>query len=130
MRCAECRIVVRDPPLLGCQTFDELLLLKRGGHTIYGGPLGHESASLISYFQAIPGVPRITAAVNPATWMLEISTVTAEARLQTDLADAFRQSQQFRYAGWGEGSNALHHRAAPVDAPASGTVFTPKATWA
>ena len=55
----------------GCdeQTFDELLLLKRGGHTIYAGPLGHESAFLIAYFQSIPGVPHIHAGVNPATWM-------------------------------------------------------------
>ena len=80
------------------QTFDELLLLKPGGRTIYAGPLGRESASLIAYFEAVPGVPKITQGLNPATWMLEISTVTAEARLGRDLATQFQDSQQFRYA--------------------------------
>ena len=52
------------------QAFDELHLLKRGGKTIYAGPTGMESAELISYFEAIPGVPHIQPGMNPATWML------------------------------------------------------------
>ena len=32
------------------QAFDELLLLKRGGETIYNGKLGEHSADLIKYF--------------------------------------------------------------------------------
>lgn len=52
------------------QAFDELHLLKRGGRTLYAGPTGTESAELISYFEAIPGVPRIQPGMNPATWML------------------------------------------------------------
>ena len=52
------------------QAFDELHLLKRGGKTIYTGPTGRESAELISYFEAIPGVPHIQPGMNPATWML------------------------------------------------------------
>ena len=51
------------------QTFDELLLLKPGGRTIYAGPLGPESSSLIAYFEAIPGVAKIHEGINPATWM-------------------------------------------------------------
>jgi hypothetical protein len=35
------------------QAFDELLLLKRGGETIFQGALGHESSNLVSYFQAV-----------------------------------------------------------------------------
>ena len=37
------------------QAFDTMLLLKRGGETIYNGPLGFQSADMISYFEAIPG---------------------------------------------------------------------------
>ena len=55
------------------QSFDELLLLKRGGRTIYFGPTGERSAELVSYFESVPGVPRITDGANPATWMLEVS---------------------------------------------------------
>lgn len=43
----------------GLQTFDELLLLKRGGSVIYNGPLGRQSAAMISYFSAIDGVTPI-----------------------------------------------------------------------
>lgn len=79
------------------QTFDELLLLKPGGRTIYVGPLGRKSCSLVAYFEAIPGVANLAEGVNPSTWMLEISTVSAEARLESDLATAFLRSQQYRY---------------------------------
>ncbi|KAG1700776.1 hypothetical protein DVH05_011663 [Phytophthora capsici] len=51
--------------------FDRLLLLKRGGETVYFGDLGFEGGSVVEYFQAIPSVPRIPAGYNPATWMLE-----------------------------------------------------------
>lgn len=37
------------------QAFDELLLLKRGGRTIYHGPLGPHSQLLIDYFMDVQG---------------------------------------------------------------------------
>ena len=33
------------------QAFDDLLLLKRGGHATYVGPLGRHSVHLVEYFQ-------------------------------------------------------------------------------
>jgi len=33
------------------QSFDELLLMKRGGRIIFHGPLGHQSSKLVEYFQ-------------------------------------------------------------------------------
>jgi hypothetical protein len=33
------------------QAFDELLLIKRGGRTIFFGETGHYSANLINYFE-------------------------------------------------------------------------------
>ena len=41
------------------QTFDELLLLKRGGRVIYNGPLGEQSCAMVAYFEGIPGVEPI-----------------------------------------------------------------------
>ena len=38
------------------QAFDTMLLLKRGGETIFNGPLGFQSRNMISYFESIPGV--------------------------------------------------------------------------
>ncbi len=38
------------------QAFDDLLLLKRGGHPIYVGHLGVHSVDLVRYFQASTSV--------------------------------------------------------------------------
>ncbi|GLE02596.1 hypothetical protein PINS_up011437 [Pythium insidiosum] len=52
--------------------FDNLLLLKRGGHTVYFGEMGPGASEMINYFEAFEGVPRLPAGYNPATWMLEV----------------------------------------------------------
>jgi len=36
--------------------FDELLLLKRGGETIFNGQLGERAQHLVRYFEAVEGV--------------------------------------------------------------------------
>ena len=46
---ALCLALPTTQPLL--QAFDELLLLKRGGETIFNGQLGKDSSELIEYFQ-------------------------------------------------------------------------------
>ena len=79
------------------ESFDELLLLKRGGYCIYFGPLGDESCNLVDYFEAIPGVPRLQAGINPATWMLDVSTPGAEERIGEDFAHVYLQSDLFRW---------------------------------
>eukprot|EP00644_Phytophthora_capsici_P011626 jgi/Phyca11/509804/fgenesh2_kg.PHYCAscaffold_50_\ len=85
--------------------FDSLLLLKRGGETVFYGNLGENCRNLIDYFENIPGVAPSPVGYNPATWMLEcigagVSNSAADnmdfvsyfknssyaAKLQTDLA--------------------------------------------
>uniref|UniRef100_H3GD44 ABC transporter domain-containing protein n=1 Tax=Phytophthora ramorum TaxID=164328 RepID=H3GD44_PHYRM len=51
--------------------FDKLLLLKRGGQTVYFGDLGKRAQTMVDYFEAIPGVQPLPMGYNPATWMLE-----------------------------------------------------------
>ena len=80
------------------QAFDEMLLLKRGGSVIYNGPLGHQSANMIAYFGAIPGVDAPAATANPATWMLDISSISAEQRVGRDLAAVYAESGLARSA--------------------------------
>lgn len=75
------------------QSFDELLLLKRGGRVIFFGETGHDSQDLIKYFEGISGVPKVKEGINPATWMLEISTHAQEQRLGLDFADDFAASK-------------------------------------
>ena len=46
--------------------------------------------------QAIPGVSKIIEGYNPATWMLEVSSPLAEARLEIDFADIYDKSALYR----------------------------------
>ena len=41
---------IHQPSIDIFEAFDELLLLKRGGETIFNGPLGKDSKHLIEYF--------------------------------------------------------------------------------
>ncbi|KAH0458194.1 hypothetical protein IEQ34_013509 [Dendrobium chrysotoxum] len=83
---------VHQPSTEIFEAFDELLLLKRGGHVIFYGPLGQKASHMIDYFEAILGVPKIKDYYNPATWMLEVSSVVAEINLDIDLADYYKAS--------------------------------------
>lgn len=51
--------------------FDQLLLLKRGGETVFVGELGDKGRNVVEYFESIPGVTPLPEQYNPATWMLE-----------------------------------------------------------
>jgi len=62
------------------QTFDELLLLKRGGRTIYLGPTGHESQELVQYCESYNSVDTIPEGANPASWMLDVSLYSTYKR--------------------------------------------------
>eukprot|EP01018_Ginkgo_biloba_P026515 Gb_28917 [translate_table: standard] len=87
---------IHQPSIDIFEAFDELVLMKRGGQMIYVGPLGRHSQILIDYFEAIEGVPKITPGYNPATWMLEISSIGAEMRLGVDFAEIYRNSSLYQ----------------------------------
>ncbi|KAF5733436.1 hypothetical protein HS088_TW17G00979 [Tripterygium wilfordii] len=74
----------------------KLILMKRGGKIIYSGELGRHSNKLIEYFEGIPGVPKIKENYNPATWMLEITSTSAEAQLGLDFAQLYTESYLFQ----------------------------------
>ncbi|KAJ8452102.1 hypothetical protein Cgig2_016683 [Carnegiea gigantea] len=88
---------IHQPSIDIFEAFDELLLMKRGGQVIYSGPLGRNSHKVIEYFEAIPGVPKIKEKHNPATWMLEVSSVAAEVRLGIDFAEHYKSSSLYQY---------------------------------
>ncbi|KAJ7546115.1 hypothetical protein O6H91_08G025200 [Diphasiastrum complanatum] len=88
---------IHQPSIDIFEAFDELLLLKRGGQVIYEGSLGKRSYKLIDYFQAIDGIPTLKEGSNPATWMLEVTSQSAEARLGIDFADIYSKSALYRH---------------------------------
>ncbi|XP_056693218.1 ABC transporter G family member 39-like isoform X1 [Spinacia oleracea] len=87
---------IHQPSIDIFESFDELLLMKRGGQIIYAGPLGDHSQKLINYFQEIPGIPKIQDGYNPATWMLEITTPQVESHLNVDFAKLYANSELYK----------------------------------
>ncbi|CAK4874345.1 unnamed protein product, partial [Aphanomyces euteiches] len=75
-----------------------LLLLKRGGETVYYGDLGRKSAHLMEYFMRIPGTPEMAPGYNPATWMLEVIGAGVETKVTntTDYVQVFQNSEEYK----------------------------------
>ena len=82
----------QGPSLLCCSGF--LLQSRQQHHTAVSDGLCPHGR----YFESIQGVPKIAEGYNPATWMLDISTVSSEQRMAIDLAEVFQDSQQRRLA--------------------------------
>ncbi|KAH9181331.1 hypothetical protein AeNC1_016693, partial [Aphanomyces euteiches] len=80
------------------EMFDNLLLLKRGGYTVYFGELGRKSAHLMEYFMRIPGTPSMALGYNPATWMLEVIGAGVETKVTntTDYVEVFQESEEYK----------------------------------
>ncbi|XP_077211687.1 pleiotropic drug resistance protein TUR2-like [Tasmannia lanceolata] len=87
---------IHQPSIDIFEAFDELFLMKRGGEEIYVGPLGHQSSHLVNYFEGINGVSKIKNGYNPATWMLEVSSMSQEEILGINFAEAYKNSDLFR----------------------------------
>ncbi|CAF2122931.1 unnamed protein product [Brassica rapa] len=86
---------IHQPSIDIFESFDELLLMKRGGQVIYAGSLGHQSQKLIEYFEAVEGVPKIKDGYNPATWMLDVTTPSMESQMSLDFAQIFTNSSLY-----------------------------------
>ncbi|TKA56336.1 hypothetical protein B0A49_12974, partial [Cryomyces minteri] len=62
---------IHQPSAILFQQFDRLLFLKKGGKTVYFGPIGKDSRSLLDYFES-NGARRCKDDENPAEYILEI----------------------------------------------------------
>lgn len=80
---------IHQPSIAIFSSFDYLLLLKRGGETVFCGDLGPESVNLIDYLEQYEDTPKIEPSENPATWML--TTIGA--------GSAATDKKPFDYAG-------------------------------
>ncbi|KAJ8644662.1 hypothetical protein MRB53_006410 [Persea americana] len=87
---------IHQPSIDIFEAFDELFLMKRGGEEIYVGPLGHQSCHLIKYFEGIDGVSKIKDGYNPATWMLEVSSIAQEEIIGINFTEAYKNSDLYR----------------------------------
>jgi ATP-binding cassette subfamily G (WHITE) protein 2 (SNQ2) len=75
------------------QVFDRLLLLRKGGQTVYYGDLGHHSTTLINYFERNGSRP-CKPDENPAEFMLDIIGAGATATTDRDWHQVWHESKE------------------------------------
>uniref|UniRef100_A0AAV1UB25 ABC transporter domain-containing protein n=1 Tax=Peronospora matthiolae TaxID=2874970 RepID=A0AAV1UB25_9STRA len=87
---------IHQPSTEVFSVFDSLLLLKRGGETVFAGELGKNASQMIAYFESIEGVTPLKDNYNPATWMLEvIGAGVGNSNGAKDFVKVFQESRQF-----------------------------------
>lgn len=87
---------IHQPSIHIFESFDEMILMKMGGQIIYAGPLGKNSHKLVEYFESILGVPKIRDGYNPATWVLEVTSLATESQLDVDYAEIYFNSSLYQ----------------------------------
>lgn len=85
---------IHQPSAILFQQFDRLLLLAKGGKTVYFGEIGKNSRSLIDYFERYGAEP-CTANQNPAEWMLEVIGAAPGSVSLRDWGDTWKSSPEF-----------------------------------
>uniref|UniRef100_A0A7S4ACS2 ABC transporter domain-containing protein n=1 Tax=Pseudo-nitzschia australis TaxID=44445 RepID=A0A7S4ACS2_9STRA len=80
---------IHQPSSAVFHLFDDLLLLKKGGRSVYFGELGFQSRTLIKYFEG-HGATKIKPGDNPANWMLRVLP-----ECDKDFADVYIQNSEY-----------------------------------
>ncbi|KAK9475786.1 ABC-2 type transporter-domain-containing protein [Lipomyces japonicus] len=87
---------IHQPSATLFEQFDKLLLLKKGGKTVYFGNIGKNSSELINYFES-NGAPQCGADENPAEYILNCIGAGATANTNYDWHDIWTSSKKFSY---------------------------------
>lgn len=85
---------IHQPSATLFEQFDRLLLLKKGGRTVYFGDIGHNSSTLTSYFER-NGSRKCESSENPAEYILECIGAGATASIHEDWGDIWMNSNEF-----------------------------------
>jgi ABC-type multidrug transport system ATPase subunit len=85
---------IHQPSAILFQRFDRLLLLAKGGKTVYFGEVGKNSTTLMDYFVRNGGPPCPPGA-NPAEHMLEVIGAAPGAHTDIDWPAVWRQSPEY-----------------------------------
>ncbi|KAH7929251.1 hypothetical protein BV22DRAFT_1192162 [Leucogyrophana mollusca] len=75
------------------QVFDRLLLLRKGGQTVYFGDIGEKSTTMLEYFER-NGAVHCDPAANPAEYMLDVIGAGATASTSVDWHDVWKRSPE------------------------------------
>ncbi|RKO93102.1 brefeldin A resistance protein [Blyttiomyces helicus] len=112
---------IHQPSSILFEHFDRLLLLARGGRTVYFGDIGKNSRTLLDYFET-RGARACAQSENPAEYILQvIGAGTAAVTMKQDWADLWEQSDE---------CHAVDQELASISStarlPSAGTVGTPR----
>ncbi|KAK1149844.1 Multidrug resistance protein [Aspergillus melleus] len=85
---------IHQPSAMLFQQFDRLLLLAKGGRTVYFGGIGENSRTLVDYFER-HGAERCAPNANPAEWMLHVIGAAPGSTAICDWAEAWKTSPEY-----------------------------------
>ncbi|KAL3474110.1 ATP-binding cassette transporter [Aspergillus californicus] len=85
---------IHQPSAMLFQQFDSLLLLAKGGRTVYFGNIGENSRSMIDYFERFGAEP-CAPDDNPAEWMLHVIGAAPGSVAICDWAETWKSSPEF-----------------------------------
>lgn len=85
---------IHQPSATLFEQFDRLLLLKKGGRTVYFGDIGENSSILLSYFER-NGSRKCDPSENPAEYILEAIGAGATASVKADWGDIWANSPEY-----------------------------------
>lgn len=83
---------IHQPSAILFQEFDQLLFLARGGKTVYFGPIGEQSRTLLDYFES-NGARACDDTENPAEYMLDVVNKGTNPQGE-DWFDVWKQSKE------------------------------------
>ncbi|KAJ5692401.1 CDR ABC transporter [Penicillium macrosclerotiorum] len=83
---------IHQPSAILFQQFDQLLFLARGGKTVYFGPIGEQSRTLLDYFES-HGARKCGDSENPAEFMLDVVNAGCNSQGE-DWFNVWKQSKE------------------------------------
>jgi ATP-binding cassette subfamily G (WHITE) protein 2 (SNQ2) len=86
---------IHQPSATLFEQFDRLLLLARGGKTVYFGDIGKDSQTVLDYFASY-GAPRCPEGENPAEYLLEQIGAGATGQATLDWPSVWQSSSERR----------------------------------
>ena len=88
---------IHQPSATLFEEFDRLLLLRKGGQTVYFGDIGEHSRTILDYFEA-KGARECSKHENPAEYILEVIGAGATAIVDRDWFAVWQESDEKRVA--------------------------------
>ncbi len=85
---------IHQPSATLFEVFDRLLLLKKGGKTVYFGDIGPNSSTMLSYFERQSGI-KCEKSENPAEYILNRIGAGATAHANSDWNDLWVNSPEY-----------------------------------